>query len=83
DTGTDMLQVPVASILDRGKGPGVWLLNPSTSTISFQAVQVHRLGGELAIIRGNVHPGQQVVALGVHLLRDGERVRVENKVEIQ
>jgi len=79
----DMLQVPVASVLDQGKGPGIWLLNPSTSTVSFQPVQVRQLGEELATISGNLHPGQQVVALGVHLLRDGERVRVENKAEIQ
>jgi len=79
----DMLQVPVASVLDRGKGPGIWLLNPSTSTVSFQPVQVRQLGEELASISGNLHPGQQVVALGVHLLRDGQRVRVESKAEIR
>jgi RND family efflux transporter MFP subunit len=83
DVGTDMLQVPVASVLDQGKGPGIWLLNPSTSTISFQPVQVRQLGEELATLSGNLHPGQQVVALGVHLLRDGQRVRVESKAEIQ
>jgi RND family efflux transporter MFP subunit len=83
DVATDMLQVPVASVLDQGKGPGIWLLNPSTSTVSFQPVQIRQLGEELATISGNLHPGQQVVALGVHLLRDGERVRVENKAEIQ
>src|SRR6266536_1231380 len=83
DAGTDMLQVPVASVLDQGKGPGIWLLNPSTSTVSFQPVQIRQVGEELATISGNVHTGQQVVALGVHLLRDGERVRVENKAEIQ
>src|SRR5437667_6789582 len=83
DAGTDMLQVPVASVLDQGKGPGIWLLNPSTSKVSFQPVQVRQLGEDLATISGNLHPGQQVVALGVHLLRDGERVRVENKAEIQ
>jgi RND family efflux transporter MFP subunit len=83
DAGTDTLQVPVASLLDQGKGPGIWLLNPSTSTVSFRPVQVRRLDEELATISGNVHPGQQVVALGVHLLRDGERVRVETKAEIQ
>lgn len=81
--GTDILQVPVASVLDQGKGPGIWLLNPSTSTVSFQPVQVRRLGEEQATVSGNVHPGQQVVALGVHLLRDGQRVRVENKAAIQ
>src|SRR5438309_5456156 len=83
DLGADTLQVPIASVLDQGKGSGIWLLNPSTSTVSFQPVQVRRLGAELATISGIVHPGQQVVAVGVHLLRDGERVHVETKAEIQ
>ena len=83
DAGADTLQVPIASVLDRGKGPGIWLLNPSTSTVSFQPVQVRRLDEELATISGNLHHGQQIVAVGVHLLRDGERVRVETKAEIQ
>jgi len=83
DVGADTLQVPIASVLDQGKGPGIWLLNPSTSTVSFQPVQVRRLDEEVATVSGNVHPGQQVVALGVHLLRDGQRVRVENKAAIQ
>ena len=83
DVGTDTLQVPVSSILDQGNGPGIWLLNPSTSTVSFQPVQVRQLGEELATISGNLHPGQQVVALGVHLLHDGERVRVETKGEVR
>ncbi len=77
------LQVPVASIVDQGKGPGIWLLNASTSTVTFQPVQVRQLGEELAIISGNLHPGQQVVALGVHLLHDGQRVRVETKAELR
>ncbi len=34
--GIDMLQVPVAAVLDQGKGPGIWVLNPSTSIVSFQ-----------------------------------------------
>jgi RND family efflux transporter MFP subunit len=81
DVGTDMLQVPVASIVDQGKGPGLWLLNAPTSTVTFQPVQVRQLGEELATISGNLRPGQQVVALGAHLLRDGQRVRVETKAE--
>jgi len=83
EADAETLQVPTASVLDRGKGPGIWLLNPSTSTVSFQPVEVRQLGEELATISGNLHPGQQIVALGVHLLRDGERVRVESKAEIQ
>src|ERR1700726_4831964 len=63
NVGADTLQVPIASVLDQGKGSGIWLLNPSTSTVSFQPVQVRRLSEELATVSGNVHPGQQVVAL--------------------
>jgi RND family efflux transporter MFP subunit len=81
--GTHLLQVPVASVLDQGKGPGIWLLNPSTSTVSFQPVEIRQVGEELATISGNVHTGQRVVALGVHLLRDGQRVRLENDGKIQ
>jgi RND family efflux transporter MFP subunit len=83
DAEPDLLQVPAASVIDQGSGTGIWLLNPSTSTVSFHAVQVHQLGEEQATISGNLHTGQKVVALGVHLLRDGERVRVENKAEIR
>jgi RND family efflux transporter MFP subunit len=83
DGGADILQVPVASVLDRGKGSGIWLLNPSTSTVSFQPVQVRQLGEELATIKGNLRRGQQVVALGVHLLHDGQRVRVETRGDVQ
>jgi RND family efflux transporter MFP subunit len=83
DVETDVLQVPVASLLDQGKGPGIWVLNPSTSTVSFQRVEVRQLGEELATINGNLHRGQQIVALGVHLLHDGQRVRVETKAELR
>src|SRR5436189_1915863 len=42
--GIDMLQVPVAAVVDQGKGPGIWVLNPATSTVSLQPVQVLQLG---------------------------------------
>jgi RND family efflux transporter MFP subunit len=83
DAGMDMLQIPASSIVDRGKGPGVWVLNQPTSTVSFQSVQVRQLDEEVATISGNLRPGQQVVALGVHLLHDGERVRVEATGEVR
>ena len=83
NAGTDTLQIPATSIVDRGKGPGVWVLNQPTSTVSFQPVQVRQLDEELATISGNLRPGQDIVALGVHLLHDGERVRVESTGEVR
>jgi RND family efflux transporter MFP subunit len=81
--GTDTLQIPASSIIDRGKGPGVWVVNQPTSAVSFQPVQVRQLDEELATISGNLRAGQEVVALGVHLLHDGERVRVETTGEVR
>jgi RND family efflux transporter MFP subunit len=73
---SDPEEVPIAAITDRGNGPGVWVLNQKTSTVSFQKVTVLRLGQERAILSDGVHPGEQIVALGAHLLRDGQHVRV-------
>lgn len=83
DTRSNTLQIPASSIVDRGSGPGVWVLNQPTSTVSFQPVQVHQLDEELATVSGNLHQAQQIVALGVHLLHDGERVRVERTGEVR
>jgi len=83
DPGTDILQIPASSIVDRGNGPGVWVLNQPTSTVSFQPVRVRQLDEELASISGNLRQGQEVVALGVHLLHDGEHVRVQTKGEVR
>jgi RND family efflux transporter MFP subunit len=73
----DLYSVPIASIIDLGKGTGVWQLNPQTNTVAFHPVQIHNLTEEEAILSDGVHPGEKIIALGVHLLHDGERVRVE------
>lgn len=82
--GTDAMTVPLSAITDRGKGPGVWTLNQKTSTVSFQSVKIARLGDEDATLSDGVHPGEQIVALGAHLLSEGQQVRVaEEKAAIQ
>ena len=81
---TDPLQVPIGSIVDRGKGPGVWVFNEKSSTVSFRPVQLLRLGKEDAIVSNGVQPGEQIVALGAHLLNQGQQVRVaDQKASIQ
>ncbi|MBB5056262.1 RND family efflux transporter MFP subunit [Granulicella aggregans] len=82
--GSDAMTVPIAAITDRGKGPGVWALNEKASTVSFQPVKIARLGDEDATLSDGVHPGDQIVALGAHLLSEGQQVRVaEEKAAIR
>jgi RND family efflux transporter MFP subunit len=68
-------EVPIGALYDDGKSTGLWVLDPETWSVSFHTVQVRRLAAETAIVAG-VHSGERVVALGAHLLQEGERVRV-------
>jgi RND family efflux transporter MFP subunit len=72
----DSMQVPLAAITDRGKGPGVWVLNEKSSTVAFRPVKVLRIDSEDAVIGDGVKPGEAIVALGAHLLSEGQHVRV-------
>jgi RND family efflux transporter MFP subunit len=73
------LQVPIGAIFDSGKGPGVWLVEGETPHVTWQAVKIARLGDEAAIVVGNLKEGDRVVALGAHLLHEGEHVRLGNE----
>jgi RND family efflux transporter MFP subunit len=70
------LQVPIGAIFDPGKGPGVWLVEGETSRVTWRAVQVIGISDEAASVVGDLEAGDRVVALGAHLLREGEQVRL-------
>jgi RND family efflux transporter MFP subunit len=70
------LAVPLGAIDDEGKGPGVWLLDRQSSSVSYRPVSFIRFDGEQAIVSGGVGPGDSIVALGGHLLHEGQHVRV-------
>src|SRR5439155_6649056 len=70
------LQVPIGAIFDPGKGPGVWLVQGETPRVTWRAVQIAGLSSEAASVVGNLEAGDRVVALGAHLLREGEHVRL-------
>jgi RND family efflux transporter MFP subunit len=70
------LSVPIGSLFDAGKGPGVWVIQGEPAKVSWRPVTVQRLGDDGAHIAGQFKQGDRVVALGTHLLREGEQVRV-------
>lgn len=72
----DGLQVPIGALHDAGKGPGVWLVDGTPAKVAWRPVAVLQLDAERARVSGKLHPGDRVVALGAHLLRDGAAVRV-------
>lgn len=73
-TGQPQVQVPLGAVLDNGQRTGVWIFDAVTSSVHFRPVGLVRLGDETAVISGAA-PGEAVVSLGAHLLRDGAPVR--------
>jgi RND family efflux transporter MFP subunit len=72
---SEAAEVPLGALYDDGKSSGVWVVDPKSSSVSLRSVQVRRLAEETAIVSG-VNAGERVVALGAHLLHEGERVHV-------
>jgi RND family efflux transporter MFP subunit len=70
------LQVPIGALYDAGKGPGVWVITGEPATVSWRRVVIHQIEDERARIGGGAKPGDRIVALGAHLLREGQKVRV-------
>ncbi|MBF6987567.1 efflux RND transporter periplasmic adaptor subunit [Cupriavidus sp. IK-TO18] len=70
------LQVPIGAIFDPGKGPGVWVLNGKSNRVSWRPVKVRSLDDDAARVAGDLRAGDRIIALGAHLLREGEQVRI-------
>ncbi|WP_208020437.1 efflux RND transporter periplasmic adaptor subunit [Vibrio viridaestus] len=70
------LQVPIGALFDSGKGTGVWSVDGEPAKVSWHPVTILDLDDDSALVSGPIKQGDQVVALGAHLLRDGEQVRV-------
>ncbi len=67
-------EIPVGALYDGGAGTSVWVINPATSTVSRRPVVVAKLGSETALVSTGLKPGERILALGAHLVKDGERV---------
>jgi RND family efflux transporter MFP subunit len=72
--------VPLSALDDEGNGSGVWVLDVVKSEVSFRPVRVARLTQETVILSDGLTAGEQVVALGGHLLHPGQHVRVAQNV---
>ena len=70
------LLVPASALLDTGKGAGVWLIGGDPVAVRWQPVKIEHMEDDRARVAGSLKQGDQIVALGAHLLREGEQVRV-------
>jgi RND family efflux transporter MFP subunit len=77
DEGQLLVEIPLGSLIDRGDGAAVWVIDPKTSAVAKRPVSIAKLGAETATISRGIQGGEVVVSLGAQLLNSGEVVRVE------
>jgi RND family efflux transporter MFP subunit len=71
------IAVPLAAIHDRGQGPGVWVVGGGNSPkVSWRPVRLAAIGEEKATVTAGLRPGERFVALGAHMLHQGQPVRI-------
>lgn len=74
--GAPQYAVPIGALYDDGAGASVWVIDPATSSLARRFVEVAKLGSETALIVKGIRPGERILALGAHLVHDGEKVRI-------
>jgi RND family efflux transporter MFP subunit len=69
-------QVPLSALYNNGHGQGVWVLTGSESALKvhWTPVTISALGEESATVTAGLAPGQRFVALGAHMLHEGQSV---------
>jgi RND family efflux transporter MFP subunit len=77
EPGTERVaRVPLSSIYNQGNGPAVFVADQQTGRIELKPVEVKAYETREAVITGGVLDGESVVALGVHKLDTGQKIRV-------
>lgn len=69
--------VPLGAVHDAGRGPGVWIVTGGkTPKLVWRSVTIASVTEETAQLSAGLREGERFVALGAHLLRQGQPVRI-------
>jgi RND family efflux transporter MFP subunit len=71
-----VFRVGSASVVDEGRGPAVFTVDPATSRLARRPVEIGRYERDGVIVLAGLEAGDRVVALGAARLQDGQAVRV-------
>ena len=76
NTESSVLQVPASAVLKEGGETFVWTVNSHASTVSLHKVDLANGQGAMRVMAG-LTPGARIVTAGIHSLKPGQHVRIE------
>ena len=77
-SGNQSVRMPIGAVYDCGSGPGVWIVDDK-SEVKFRSVTIASIDQEEVVVSHGVAAGEKVVALGAHLLHEGQVVNAANE----
>ncbi|EKO39087.1 MAG: RND family efflux transporter, MFP subunit [Solidesulfovibrio magneticus str. Maddingley MBC34] len=69
-------RIPASAMLNQGKGPGLWRVDPKSGQLTFLPVTVDRYSERDAFVHGQLADGDIIVISGVQKLDEGTAVRL-------
>ena len=76
DGHASALRVPTSSVLKQGAETFVWVIAPSTNTVSLLGVDLSEEEGGIRVT-GGLTAGARIATAGIHSLKQGQQVRIE------
>ncbi len=70
-----IVKLPMSAVFESKGKAQVYVLDGATMTVRARAIEVAGAEGNEVIVAGGLSAQQEVVTAGVHVLRDGEKVR--------
>jgi len=74
--GSTAIRLPLTAVLDRSGQPLVWLVDADTSRVATRAVALGSAQDDSVLVTSGLAGGETVVTAGVHMLHEGQRVKV-------
>jgi len=71
-----VFEIPAAALTKANRQAAVWIVDPSSSTVSMRNVDILRHGPETVSISQGLDAGEIVVTAGVQALHPGQKVRL-------
>jgi RND family efflux transporter MFP subunit len=75
-TASAAIEIPAAALTRINRQPAVWIVDPSSRTVSLHNVDVLRFNQDTVAISGGLDEGQMVVTAGIQALHPGQMVRL-------
>lgn len=74
------IAVPMTAVREHRGGSAVWVVDANAGVVRLRPVELGDVTGEAVGVRSGLQPGERVVTAGVHVLTEGQKVRLPQAV---